>query len=88
MDSDRKKSAPSEITIKPSMNKGFIVRHSFDNSGAGMSYRQPQEHAFQDHKAMMAHVHKHTSGGTAPTGVGKTSKVAPPTAKTRGAGVD
>lgn len=88
MESSRKGGVPSEITIKPSMNKGFIVRHSFDNSGAGPSYRPPQEHAFQDHKAMMAHVHKHTSGGAPPAGVAGKPKAAPPSAKSAGAGAD
>lgn len=96
MDSGRKGKAPSEVTIRRAKNGGHIVRHSFDNMGAGESYRPSEEHAFSDHKSMMAHVHKHTSGSdkapdageTKPTGVAGKPKAAPPTKKTFGAGVD
>jgi hypothetical protein len=63
MESSRKSKAPAELTIKRAANGAFIVKHHFDNSGAGESYRSPEEHAFSGHKAMMAHVHTHTSMG-------------------------
>ncbi len=59
MDS-RKKQRPMEVSIKRAKNKGFIVRHSYDNSMAGPSYQPPDEFAFGDHKGMLAHVTKHT----------------------------
>jgi hypothetical protein len=97
MDSSRKKDPPSEVAIKRAKNKGYIVRHSFDNFGRGESYRPPEEHAFTTHKEMMAHVHKHTHDGgrevdpgeRKPAGVGHVPrKGAAPTAQTRGAGLD
>lgn len=79
---------PTEITVKHAKNGGFIVRHSFDNSGAGESYRMPEEHAFSGHKEMMAHLHKHTSHGASPAGVGRAITKAAPGPKSRGAGLD
>jgi hypothetical protein len=86
MDSSRKAQRPEEIAIKHAKNGGYIVRHSFNNMGAGESYRTPEEHAFGDHKSMMAHVHKHTNHGQtasdlganegAQVGAGGTPKVA------------
>lgn len=94
MDSDRKAQSPSEVSIRKAKNGGHIVRHSYDNQGAGMSYRPSEEHAFSDHKAMIAHVLKHTggkapdAGEAAPTGVAHKAKAAAPSKKTYGAGVD
>jgi hypothetical protein len=59
MDSSRKAQAPNEVSIKKA-TKGFIVRHSYDNASAGMSYRPSDEHGFTTHKEAMAHVHKTT----------------------------
>lgn len=70
MGSSRKAQAPMEVHIKRTANGGFIVRHSYDNSSAGPSYRQDKDHAFTSHKEMMAHVHTHT-GGNAEASKGK-----------------
>lgn len=95
MEAGRKGKVPESITIKRAANKGYIVRHGYNNFGAGESYRPDEEHAFGDHKGMMAHVHKHTSGDKAPdagekapTGVAHKAKAAPPTARSKGAGLD
>lgn len=61
MESSRKAKQPHELTIKRAANGAYIVKHHFDNSGAGESYRQPEDHAFSSHKELMAHVHKHTA---------------------------
>lgn len=115
----RQKKAPEEVTIRHAKNGGFIARHSYNNMGSGESYQPPDEYAFGNHKAMMTHVHAHTSrmGATAetdtdnagasrgagtphgvgaapdrtggkPTGVAGRAKAAPPSRRTRGAGVD
>lgn len=96
MESDRKARTPSAVRIRRAANGGHIVTHEYDNSGAGESYMPPREHAFTSHKAMMAHVHKATGGkldadgdrDARPAGVSGRPKAAPPTARTRGAGVD
>lgn len=95
MDSSRKAQAPESITIKRAKNKGFIVRHSFNNYNAGPSYRPDEEHAFSDQKQMMAHVAKHVGasaapdeGESAPTGVAHKAKASPPNQRTKGAGAD
>lgn len=59
----RQAKAPEEVGIKRAKNGGFIVRHSFNNMGAGESYRMPEEHAFTDHASMLAHVTKVTKQG-------------------------
>jgi hypothetical protein len=94
----RKKKAPEDVTIRAAKNGGFIARHSYNNMGSGESYQPPDEYAFGNHKAMMAHVHAHTSkmGGASdldaddatPAGVSGKAKAAPPTQRTKGAGVD
>ena len=88
--SGRKAATPSEITIKPSMNHGFIVQHRFDNSMSGPSYRSPEEHVFKDHKSMIVHITKHTGGGveTKADEKAEQTKTKAPGPKTKGAGVD
>ncbi len=66
----RTKSIPHEISIKHAKNGGFIVRHSFNNEGSGESYQPPEEHAFGNHAAMLAHVTKHTKQSPFATGAG------------------
>jgi hypothetical protein len=53
---------PHELTIRPAVNGGFTVRHSFENRNNGPAYQAATEHAFADHAAMMAHVHIATGG--------------------------
>lgn len=60
MENTRKPTAPNEVSIKKA-TKGFIVRHSYDNSTGGMSYHPSDEHGFSTHKEAMAHVHKTTA---------------------------
>lgn len=62
MESTRKAKQPHELTIKRAANGAYIVKHHFDNSGSGESYRQPEEHAFTSHKELMTHVAKHMGG--------------------------
>jgi hypothetical protein len=98
MEKTRAAQRPEEVSIKHAANGGYIVRHSFNNMGSGESYRQPEEHAFGDHKSMMSHIHKHTSKGgggnndaSKPAGVGTNPapvKTKAPTVRTYGAGVD
>lgn len=66
MESARKAKAPSSVRIERAKNGGFMVHHSYDNSGAGESYRMPETHVFKDHAAMMAHVGKHMEGREEP----------------------
>lgn len=91
----RKAKKPTDINIKHAANGGYIVRHSYDNMGSGESYMPPREHAFADHKTMMAHVHTHTAGtgghaaATARAGgVGQAITKKAPGPKSRGAGLD
>ena len=66
----RKRRTPDEVHVKKAANGGFIVRHTFDNIGAGESYMPPKEHAFGSHREMMDHVFKHT-GGKGERSIGK-----------------
>lgn len=93
MDS-RKKTRPNEIRITPAKNKGFIVRHSYDNSMSGPSYQPPDEFAFGDHKGMLAHVTKHTipdaandAGATEGSGPAPQVATSPDVGATRPTGV-
>ena len=90
MDGHRKAKPPSEISIKRAVNGGFIVRHSFDNYGAGESYMPSQEHAFSDHASALRHVQKAMNGKPATSDqTAAPSKAAGVTAaRTPGAGVD
>ena len=62
MHGTRKRHEPSEMHIKRSANGGFIVRHQYDNSGAGESYQLPTEHVFKSHGEMMGHVKSYYGG--------------------------
>jgi hypothetical protein len=95
MESDRQAKPPSRVSIERVKNGAFVVNHSFDNMGSGESYRQNEVHAFTNHKQMIAHVSKHTGGkepdaddAKPPTGVSGHATAAPPTARSRGAGMD
>ena len=59
MHGSRKPRMPHEMTIKRAANNGFIVRHSYDNMGAGESYQPPTEHVFSKHGDMLKHVEQH-----------------------------
>ena len=52
----RKHKVPNELHVKAADNGGFIVRHSYDNIGAGESYQPPTEHAFKSHHDAQRHV--------------------------------
>ncbi len=55
----RKPKRPSEVHIKAATNKGYIVRHSFDNYGAGESFQPAKEYAIGSHHALMKHISEH-----------------------------
>ncbi len=99
----RGKSKPHELNIQHAKNGGYIVRHSFNNMGAGESYRPPEEHVFADHGSLMSHLKKHTApnpdadgdepgdrmaGGPKTSGVGRPMTGKAPGPKSKGAGVD
>jgi hypothetical protein len=96
IEATRKAKTPSEVSIRRAANGGYLVRHSYDNQGAGESYRPSEEHVFTSHQDLIAHVHKHTAadgppaeaGGAAPTGVGTAPTVKAPGPNSRGAGLD
>lgn len=46
MDSTRKPRVPNGLHVESTDNGGFIVRHSFDNSMSGPSYKPDDKHAF------------------------------------------
>lgn len=56
-----------EITVKRAANKGYIATHHFDNSGAGESYRSPEDHAFSSHDEMLSHLTKWAYGSDTPS---------------------
>ena len=56
-----------EITVKRAANKGYIATHHFDNSGAGESYRSPEDHAFSSHDEMLDHLTKWAYGADTPS---------------------
>jgi hypothetical protein len=92
MHGSRKHSPPSDIHIRRA-EKGFVVRHQYDNRGNGESYRPGDEFAFSSHKEMVAHVSKHLDAldEAEPSGAGRSMPVAsktPPGPRTKGAGVD
>ena len=91
MEASRKKSRPTEVTLKRGKTGGHIVRHSFDNSGAGMSYRPSEEHALANDAALMQHLKTHylappnaadDAGATADTGPDPSASPTPPGGKT------
>lgn len=52
-----------EITFKRAASGGYIATHHFDNSGAGESYRSPEDHVITGgHEALSAHLGKHFGG--------------------------
>jgi hypothetical protein len=42
--------------IKRAANSGYIVRHDYDNQGAGEAYMPSTEHVFSSHGSMLKHV--------------------------------
>lgn len=58
MEKSRKAATVTDVTIKRTVNGGFIVRHSFDNASCGPSYKSPDEFAFKNQVDMLAHVTK------------------------------
>jgi hypothetical protein len=75
----RKPTTPNELTITPTVNRGFVVRHTFDNSHSGPGYMPAKEHAFSSHAAMMAHVHVATGGTKRAARVARPSHLGVPT---------
>ncbi len=97
MHTSRKKSPPSEVSIRHAKNGGFVVKHSYDNSNAGPSYQPPDEYAFANHAAMIGHITTHTQRDVANDADaddqrgsrGSVGNKGPaPGPKTHGAGVD
>ena len=86
----RKKKAPIELNVKRVANGGYIVRHAYDNSGAGESYQPSTEHAFTSHAEVMKHIGKHLGGHDQAPASPKPapSKRAAPTVATAGAEMD
>lgn len=56
--SQRTKKRPNRISIEEAANGGYVVNHSYDNSGSGESYQQPTTHAFSNHAELVAHLGK------------------------------
>jgi hypothetical protein len=47
------------LVIKRAASGGHIVDHNYDNSGPGMFYHKPEQHAFSNGAEMIKHVMKH-----------------------------
>jgi hypothetical protein len=59
----RKKQGPSELRIRRAASgRGYIVRHSFDNTNAGPSWRQDEEHIATNHSDLIKHIGTHMGG--------------------------
>lgn len=91
MDGTRKAAGCDSMRVERSKNGGFIVHHSYDNTGAGESYRMPESHVFTDHAKMIAHVGKHMAAAPAASGSERhapTMTQSKAAGKKRGGGVD
>jgi len=60
----KKKRAVRSVTIRPKMGGGHIVatEHEPDPNDPNEMYEPAETEHFDDHAAMMAHVHKQTGG--------------------------
>ena len=68
MEGSRKAKPPTRISIERGKTGGYAITHSFDNFGAGESFRPNEMHVAGDHKALMAHIKKHMPDATVTAG--------------------